>query len=106
MNRLTTEQMTRISKTIEVPEVGRIVLVDVSGQKDDQLEDHNQNIYCIDEIGNIKWQIQADSTIQERDSFTYLFRDDKGMIHAERFFGNEFIIDPIIGKAELTEWHK
>ncbi|MDD2468367.1 MAG: hypothetical protein PHI97_30675 [Desulfobulbus sp.] len=106
MKPLTDEQIMRIRKTVEVSGVGRIVLIDISGDKDEPLKEHNKNIYCIKQDGNILWQVQADATIYDRDSFVHLSKDDRGIIHAHRFFGNEFVIDPNTGKAELTGWHK
>jgi hypothetical protein len=106
MTKLSKIQISQIRRQIEVVTGKSIVLIDVACCRDIPLDEHNQNIYCIDQDMNIIWQIHAGSTTYSEDSFVYLGKDDTGRIRADRFFGNEFIIDPDTGIAELKGWHK
>jgi hypothetical protein len=71
----------------------------------------NFNIYCIDQLYNIIWQVKETKTkpisiFGETDSFCYLGKDAKGEIIADRFSGFTYKIDPETGEAEQTGFHK
>lgn len=83
-----------------------IVLIDLAGDKSHPVDEHNSNIYCVDQNGKILWRVRAEGTIQERDSFVSIEINAAGKIHAERFFGNEFEICPDTGIGKLIGWSK
>lgn len=106
MRYLTNPQLAAIYQEIPISPERRIVLLDVGGRKDLSATEHNENIYCITTDGEVVWQVQAPETMHERDSFISLSRNEKGQLCADRFFGNEFVLDPETGVAHHTGWHK
>lgn len=98
----TTEQ---IVAKISVGQSRQVVLVDVAGRKDISPEESNANIYCINDRGEVIWQINAPSPKMGRDSFVSLQQTPEG-IRADRFFGGEFIVDALTGVASEVGWHK
>jgi hypothetical protein len=62
-------------------------------------------LYCIDDDGQILWQVKSSSPKHERDPFVALSVVN-GALSADRFFGGEYRIDPDTGVAEETGWHK
>ena len=91
---------------IKIASGHEIVLIDVAGNKDIPVDDHNSNIYCIDQNGNVLWQVQAEGTIYDRDSFVSIEIAANGTIYARRFFGNEFEICPKTGIGKHIGWSK
>ena len=106
MKHLSKSQLSRIAQEVVLSSKKRVVLLDVGGLKDISPQEHNQNIYCLGSNSEVYWQVQAGQTTQERDSFVSLFIDEQGQLRADRFFGNEFLVDPITGVAEHVGWHK
>ena len=98
--------MQLVSMSIDLPESQRVVLLDIGGRKDIPAKEHNLNVYCIDHVGHILWQIQAASSSLERDSFVWLERREDGSIWAGRFFGNEYVLDTATGNAQHVGWRK
>ncbi len=106
MVRLSKNQLNLISVSLPLPNGLKVVLLDIGGRRDISLVEHNSNIYCIDGLGDVRWQIQAGATIQERDSFVSISASEDGLLYADRFFGNEFIVNPENGLATHVGWHK
>lgn len=106
MKCLSREQQALISATVPLPNGRKVVLPDVGGRKDISTPEYNQNIYCVDEQGNIIWQIKAEGGFFERDSFVSVEVAPDGLLRADRFFGNEYLLDPENGVAEHVGWHK
>lgn len=106
MAHLTKNQHALICQEVDLPQGRRIVLLDVGGRSDIALDEHNRNIYCIGRDGEIFWQVQAIEPDVERDSFAFICVNKKGEICADRFFGNEFVIDSMTGVANHIGWHK
>lgn len=90
---------------IPVEQSRHIVLIDVAGRKDISPEESNSNIYCINERGEVIWQIKAPPPKMGRDSFVSLQHTSEGL-RADRFFGAEFIVDVSTGVASEVGWHK
>lgn len=95
----------QIIAKIPVGQSRQIVLIDVAGRKDISLEESNANVYCIDDRGEVIWQINAPPSNMGRDSFVSLRQTSEGL-RADRFFGGEFIVDTLSGIASEVGWHK
>lgn len=106
MRHLTKEQLSQIYREVVLSPQRRIVLLDVGVSKRIPVSEENQNVYCIGPMGEVHWQIQADNAINERDSFVSLSIGKDSQIRADRFFGNEFLVNPDSGVAEHIGWHK
>ncbi|GAB2615454.1 hypothetical protein [Novilysobacter erysipheiresistens] len=106
MRSLTKDQLQLTSASVDLPESRRIVLLEIGGRRDIPPQEHNANVYCIDPIGHVYWQIQAAPGLLERDSFVWVERRDDGSIWAGRFFGNEYVLDTATGNAQLVGWSK
>lgn len=106
MSRLSKVQLETIYREIPLSLGRRIVLLDVGGRRDIPAIEHNRNVYCIGKDADVIWQIQAVEPTVERDSFVSLTKDEAGTICADRFFGNEFVLDPETGVANHVGWHK
>ncbi|KQT38215.1 hypothetical protein [Methylophilus sp. Leaf414] len=107
MARLSEAQNVLIEASVPLVNGHKVVLLDVGGRKDVPLVEYNQNIYCVDDFGNIVWQVDAPtSQFSERDSFVGVFKNKEGLLRADRFGGNEYVIDPKTGKANYVGWHK
>lgn len=72
MVKLAEKQVAKIDKKISIDSFRSIVILNVGGDKTLPQDEHNKNIYCIDDSYNIIWQIDAPSTGFERDSFVYM----------------------------------
>ncbi|MHB1222261.1 MAG: hypothetical protein ACYC0J_09725 [Gammaproteobacteria bacterium] len=105
MNKLTDTQKNQIYQTIDLADK-KIVLLDVLGLKNIPKDELNANIYCIDNDFKIIWQIDAEPTKFEVDSFTSIKIDEKKEIETRRFSGFEYKIDTLNGKAEIIGWNK
>jgi hypothetical protein len=103
---LTDNQQTLIADSIELESGHRVVLLDIAGKHGFAATDVNRNVYCIGPGGQIIWQVAPDGIIYDQDSFVSLRRLPGGFIHAHRFFGNEFSLDPSNGKLTQTGWSK
>lgn len=107
MASLSKAQNALIETSVPLANGRRAVLLDVGGRKDVPLAEYNQNIYCIDAFGNIFWQVDAPtSQFFERDSFVRIVKNGEGQLRADRFGGNEYVIDHSTGKAIYVGWHK
>ena len=106
MEHLSQEQLALVFTELSLYSGQRIVLLDVGGRRDIPLTEHNRNVYCVDGVGKVVWQINADEPTVERDSFVSLSLNEKGEICADRFFGNEFVLDPETGVANHIGWRK
>lgn len=84
----------------------RLVLVDTSRLRGLSALEKTRNIYCLDSSDNIVWQIDPQLPPKsETDCFVSLTNID-GKVIADRFFGDEFEIDSMVGTAIHTGWHK
>jgi hypothetical protein len=106
MHSLTNDQLQRVLTSVELQDDLQIVLLETAGRRDIPLQEHNANVYCIDPVAHVHWQIQAAATAFDHDSFVWLERRDDGNIWAGRFFGNEYIVDIATGKAQYAGWRK
>ena len=106
MSYLSNWQLSRISQEVVLSPQRRVVLLDVGGLKDIPMHEHNRNIYCVGASGEVVWQVRAEDSTHERDSFVTLYVDGDKQLRADRFFGNEVLLDPITGIAEHVGWHK
>ncbi|NKF24580.1 hypothetical protein [Solimonas marina] len=105
MTKLTSAQVDLIEKRLEVDGARSIVLLDVGGRKDVPDHEYNANVYCLDDHGNVVWQISAPLSANPRDSFVSLRIDGKKLC-ADRFFGTEYVVDLDTGEALKSGWHK
>jgi hypothetical protein len=105
---LTSKQISKIYKKIELTKGKQILMIDVSEDKKMPTEESNFNIYCVDEQYNIIWQVKESKTkpIDAADMFVYLGKDVHGEIIADRFSGFTYKIDPETGEAMRTGFHK
>lgn len=105
--KLDTRWMNRISVDLSLGEVDyRLVLVNTGGLRGISETEMTRNIYCLDSKGEVIWQVwPAIAAKRSTDRFTSLTRVGV-RITADRFFGDEFEIDPDTGKATHTGWHK
>jgi hypothetical protein len=103
--KLSNDQVCSIAFRIALPGALQVVLIDVGGRKDIPPQEHNSNIYCVDSNGLVVWQVSAPKPLGERDSFVDMELDGD-ILRANRFFGTEYVIDPLTGSAQETGWHK
>lgn len=105
---LTSNQVSKICKQIDIDGKKRIVMIDVMGDKSISTTELLSNIYCIDECNFILWQIKEVKTKPpfDDDGFVYLARNNNGEIIADRFSGFVYRIDPETGEAEQISFHK
>lgn len=110
--KLTEYQISRIQEKINntCKPRAKIVLVNTMGDKSLSSESHESqfNIYCIDEGGNILWQVSENRNpeLLHGDTFCYLEQNKQGEIIADRFSGFEYRIDPETGEAIRIGFHK
>ncbi len=105
MKKLTTNLLKYLDMTVNLDNKKKIVLIETAAINGLDNRTHNANIYCTDESNNIIWQVDSDKGIMENDSFVYIEKVENG-IAARRFFGTEYIIDPMTGKSEIVGWSK
>jgi hypothetical protein len=84
----------------------KIVILDVLGLKNMPHRELNANIYCIDNSFEIIWQIDAEPTKFEEDSFTSIKLDEDGLLKTKRFSGFKYKVKLKTGKAEMIGWDK
>lgn len=104
MRKLTEMQQQNIYQEVMVGNK-KIILLDVLGLKNLSKHELNANIYCVDSSFEIIWQIDAEPTKFEIDSFTSIKMNQDGL-SAKRFSGFKYKIDIATGKAEITDWDK
>lgn len=105
MKKLSLDQQEIIYHTIVINS-NKIVLLDVLGIKKLSNEELNKNIYCVDDDFNIIWIIDPEKTKFDIDSFTSMKKATDGKIHARRFSGFEYEINPNTGEAKMSGWNK
>ena len=105
MNKLTQKQVDIIEKKISVCKNKAIVLLDVAGNKAIPTSEYNSNIYCINDAGEILWQIKAKPSGFERDSFVSINYNDNRLV-ARNFSGFEYKVNLENGEVESIGWDK
>lgn len=109
MKKLTIEQNNLITQKIKVHH-DTIVLLEYPVNSDFLKSDIDSNVYCIDMLTNIYWQISAEKgkigAIYEEDPFVYIELDNSNTLKACRFSGNEYIVDIKTGIAKQIDWNK
>lgn len=103
--KLADEKKRSIDHRVPITPEREVVLIGVGGRKDITDDEYNANIYCIDNEGNVIWQIDAPQSPHGRDSFVSVELKN-GRLRADRFFGNEYSLDAATGIATETGWHK
>jgi len=106
MNKLTKEQNELIYQAIPFNGKKIVLLLDKNGLKKVSLSDLNANIYCIDEVDNIIWRINAKPTKFKQDPFISIKKIEDGDIQTKRFSGFKYKIDIETGNAEVIGWDK
>jgi len=102
--KLTQNQIDSIDETISLDSGKKIIRLDYSGEDSLSKEEHNFNVFCIDDDNNVIWRIESDSP-EKRDSFVSIdLEGDK--LTADRFFGGEYKVEVSTGIAEKVGWHK
>ncbi len=102
---LTSEQISIIDEKIWINSHKTVVLLDVSRKESISIEEHNENIFCIDPGKRIIWKVSAPASPHGKDSFVAI-EFVNGTLRGERFFGAEYEIDLETGVAKEVGWHK
>lgn len=107
MSKLTQLQISLIKQTISEKN-GDIVRISIPNETTFSEYDANSNIYMISSENEIIWQIRADKgniAPLKIDPFVSLkFKDN--ILKAQRFSGNEYLINITTGKATQVDWNK
>ncbi len=102
--KLNQSQLLSIDEAVDLGAGKKVVRLDYSAEKHLSEDEHNFNVFCIDDENNVIWRITSDSS-DRRDSFVSIEMVE-GILKADRFFGGEFEIDIQSGVAKKVGWHK
>ena len=104
--KLTAKQISAIGQSIPSQNGDRIVLIEVfQEERNVSITELNANIYRVNNLHDIIWQIDAPQPSFDRDPFVSIERKET-TITADRFGGDELHIDENTGVAKMTGWHK
>jgi hypothetical protein len=106
MRKLTIPQQKKIYKEIVLDKLNRVVLLDVSTEKDFSKKENTENVYLIDNDNNIIWQVKTSNERFKDDMFVAIKRSENGDLIAKRFSGFKYKVDLNTGSTEEIGWEK
>jgi len=93
-----------IAKKVYLGDGTVIVLLNMLGLPDNVPQmDMEQNIYRVNQQGNVMWQITGDAPFYPRTPFTGLWYDENNQLMGYRFDGGQYKIDIEAGIASLIQ---
>lgn len=94
----------KVKKSLSLSDGGSVVLVDMMGvPKTTPHDEVNRNIFCVDEKGNVRWQVETVAEPAERVPYTNIYFDEKGGLFAYCWDGGEYAIDVDNGKVKIGD---
>lgn len=93
-----------VKKSLPLSDGSSVVLIDMMGApKTSSSDEINRNIFCVDEKGRVRWQVETVAEPTERFPYTNIYFDEKERLLAYCWDGGEYEIDVHSGKVKIGD---